>query len=72
MKILYIRAPPCSQTPCDFFYGTDPLTENPQAHLTMHPGTGPKSNSAPAEPVPGFMEYLVLRVENHFLCPLPH
>lgn len=37
-------------------------------HLTAHPDTGPESNPAPAEPVPGFMEYFALLVENHCLC----
>ena len=44
------------------------IPQNPAVHLTMHPDTGPESNFAPAEPVPGFMEYLALLVENHLLC----
>ena len=48
------------------------IPQNSPVHLAMHPDAGSESDSAPAEPVPGFMEYLALLVENHFLCLLPH
>lgn len=44
------------------------VPQDSAVHLTAHPDTGPESNPAPAEPVPGFMEYFALLVENHFLC----
>ena len=44
------------------------VPQNAAIHLPAHPDTGPESNPAPAEPVPGFMKYFTLLVENHCLC----
>ena len=46
------------------------IPQDSTVRLTTHPDTGPESYSAPAKPVPGFVENLALLVENHLLKPV--